>query len=128
MPKGTNKENLLELEKLVKKILRKSLKDNTLDYTVQYSISSVNPGEVKYAAQITAPKDGVQPITFIFDSYNDLKNALTEAVDEIDAEKVELIFHRSRINSYKSKIASHEKRMDQIEKGETVDEVPMEEV
>lgn len=126
MPKGTTKENLVELEKLVKKILRRSLKDNTLDYTVQYSISSVNPGEVKYAAQISSPKEGVQPITFIFDTYNDLKNALIEAENEIDTKKIEMIFHKSRINSYMNKVKAHEKRVEELEKGDDDEEIAME--
>lgn len=123
MPKLDNeiRGSLRELEKLVKKILRKSLKDNTLDWSVQCTISSLEPGKVKYAAQISSPAKGVQPITFIFDKFEDLKNALAEAETEIDKTKVELIFHKSRINTYKSKIESHEARVKEIESGEEPD-------
>ena len=120
MPKQNNsvKESLLELEKLVRKVIRKSLKDNLLDYTCQFTVSSLEPSKVKYATQISSPANGVQPITFIFDSFADLKNSLMEAETEIDGEKVELIFHQSRINTYKNKIESHEARMKAIEAGE----------
>lgn len=127
----TSKENLSELEKLVKKIIRKSLKDNTLDYTVQFTISSLEPGKTKYAALITSPSRGVQPITFVFDKYEDLKNSLTEAVTGIDRDKIELVFHQDRINSYENKILQHKERIVMIEAGEVEvdeDDIAMEEV
>ncbi len=121
--------NLRELEKLVKKIIRKSLKDNTLDYTVQVSVSSLEPGKVKYAAQISSPATGVQPISYIHDNFKDLENALIESEKQIDELKIERTFHTSRINTYKTKIESHEARIVQIDKGETdEDEIAMEEV
>lgn len=123
---NTAKGQLIELEKLTKKILRNSLKDNTLDYTVQISVSSNEPNTVKYAALISAPKDGVQPITYVFDNYSDLHAALVASEKEIDQEKVEVTFHESRINTYKTKIAAHEARLKEIEEGEP--EIEMEAV
>ena len=131
MPKANNneKEMLLNLEKLVKKVIRKSLKDNTLDYTVQFTVSNLEPSKVKYAAMISSPSQGVQPITFIFDRYEDLEKSLIESETEIDRKKIELTFHKSRINSYKSKIMQHEERIVVIENGEDEDdEIVMEEV
>lgn len=125
------KEQLQELEKLAKKVIRKSLKDNTLDYTVQFTISSMHPGEVKYAAQISSPAKGVQPITFIFDTFADLKNSLKEAEEAINEKQVELTFHKSRIQTYESKIDQHKARIVQLESGEVDEEaeaIPMEEV
>lgn len=119
--KATN-ENLHELEKLVKKILRKSLKDNTLDYTCQFTISSMEPGKVKYATQISSPANGVQPITYIFDNFNDLRNALIASEKEIDKKAIELVFHQSRINTYENKIQAHKARIVQIEAGEIEEE------
>lgn len=131
MSKQTNneKEKLQELAKLVRKVVRKSLKDNTLDWTVQFTMSNLEPDVVKYAAQISSPAKGVQPITYVFSSFTDLKNALVESENEIDKDKVELAFHQSRINTYKSKIEAHQARVKQIEAGETEDdEIEMEEV
>lgn len=126
-PNNSVKPQLLELEKLVKRVIRKSLKDNTLDYTVQFTISNLEPGVVKYAAQISSPANGVQPITYIFDSFADLKNSLIESETEIDRQKVELTFHNSRINTYKNKITAHETRIAEIESGEKEQEAEDEE-
>ena len=135
-PNNSAREQLQQLEKLAKKIIRKSLKNNTLDYTVQITISSLEPGKLKYAAQISEPAKGVQPITFIFDDYKTLEASLQEAAKELNPVKVEEAFHENRINTYKNKIAQHEERLviirDPEFKGDNVDEdgveIPMEKV
>lgn len=127
--KNPVREQLVELEKQVKKVIRKSLKDNTLDYTVQMSISSLEPNKVKYAALISSPAKGVQPITFVFDTFENLKSALILAETEIDRDKVEIAFHQDRITSYENKIQQHKERIVIIESGEKEDEdIEMEEV
>lgn len=138
MPQANNnaKEQLLKLEKIAKKLIRKSLKNNTLDYTLQITVSSLEPSKLKYAAQISSPEKGVQPITFIFDDYKTLEASLEEAVKELNPIKVEEAFHENRINTYKNKIQQHEERLviirDPEFKGDNVDEdgveIPMEEV
>lgn len=132
MKKETNtaQEQLIELEKTIKKIIRKRLKDNTLDYTVQFTVSSLDPSKVKYAAQISAPAKGVQPITFVFEKYKDLEFALKQSVENIDRKSVELAYHESRINTYNSKIDQHQKRMDELndpEYDEVSDNIELEE-
>ncbi len=135
-PDKTASEQLLKLEKIAKKLIRKSLKNNTLDYTLQITVSSLEPSKLKYAAQISSPEKGVQPITFVFDSYKTLEASLEEAVKELNPLKVEEAFHENRINTYKNKIAQHEERLviirDPDFKGDNVDddgvEIPMEEV
>lgn len=128
----TTKENLQELEKLVKKIIRKGLKDNTLDYTVQYSISSLDPSKIKYSAMISSPSRGVQPITFVHDSYNELKSVLEASITDLNRENIELTFHQDRVNMYTNKIEAHNARIKQIESGEAVieedDGIEMEQV
>lgn len=126
MSKETNatNENLHELAKLMKKVIRKSLKDQTLDWVVQKTISSMEPDQVKYAAQISSPAAGVQPIIFTFNTFNDLKNALVESQKELNKEQVELTFHQSRINTYENKIQAHKARIVQIESGEIEEEDP----
>lgn len=130
MSSNTTRDQLVELEKLVKKIIRKSLKDNTLDYTVQVSISSLEPAKVKYAALISSPAKGVQPITFVFDKFEDLKNTLVAAETEINRDQVEIAFHQDRITSYENKIQQHKERIVIIESGEKDedDDIEMEEV
>jgi hypothetical protein len=128
--KTTAAEQLSELERITKKVIRKSLKNNTLDYTVQITMSSLEPGKIKYACQITSPAQGVQPITFIFDSYELLEASLREAENELNPRKVEITFHQNRVNTLRSKADQHEARAKQLEDPEYVDEeeVPMEAV
>ena len=134
MPNKDNsvREQLLTLEKHVKKILRKSLKDNTLDYTIQFSVSNVDaPGKVKYAAMISSPAKGVQPITFMAESYEELEAVLKAGEKGINRKEVELTFHQSRINSYESRIAQHKDRMAKLndpDYDESDVEIEMEEV
>lgn len=132
MPQQNNSatEQLLKLEKLVKRIIRKSLKNNTLDYTVQYSVSSLEPEKVKYSAMISSPNKEVQPILFSFDQYSILEAALKEAEKSYNPTSVEIAFHDSRINSYKAKIEQHETRKQQLEDPEydSENDIPMEEV
>jgi len=90
----------------------------------------MEPRKVKYATQISSPAKGVQPITFIFDNFNDLKASLEEAEKEIDKKKIEVTFHQSRINTYKNKIEQHEQRIEQLNDPDYVEEedIPMEEI
>lgn len=126
---STEKEMLRELEKLAKKVIRKSLKDNTLDYTAQFTVSSLEPGHVKYAVQISSPAAGVQPIYFVHDSFNDLKKALELAEKQLNRKEVEKVFHESRINTYKTRIQAHEQRIVDIDKNEDdEEEIEMERV
>lgn len=78
-------------------------------------MSSLEPGKVQYAALITSPASGIQPITFVHDSYELLESSLKEAANELNPQKVEATFHRNRINSYKNKIDQHEQRIKQLE-------------
>lgn len=134
MPEKKNanvKEQLAQLEKLAKRIIRKSLKNNTLEYTVQVTTSSLEPGKLKYAAMISSPATGVQPITFVYDSYDLLVGALEEAEKVFNPQKVEVAFHKSRINSYESKIQQHKERVVILEDpnyNAEEDSIPMEEV
>ena len=133
MPQQSNnvKGQLLELEKLAKKVIRKSLKDNTLDYTIQFTVSSLEPGNVKYAALITSPANGVQPITFVYDSFDLLKAALEESEKEFNRQKVEVAFHNSRINTYETKILAHKERVVILQSPNydpEIDNIPLEEV
>lgn len=130
MSQNQTKSDLLRLEKLIKRVIRKSLKDNTLDYTVQFTVSNLEPEHVKYAAMISSPAKGVQPITFIFDNLKDLEGSLKEAETGINRKEVEKTFHQSRINTYENKVEQHKARLDQLNDPEYDEdaEIEMEEV
>lgn len=123
---------MLTLEKLVKKIIRKSLKNNTLDYQIQFSLGNLSePGKVKYDVMISSPAKGVQPITFSYTNYEDLKAALEAGIIGINKKEVELTFHQSRINAYESRIEQHKARMEKLndpDYDESEEEIEMEEV
>lgn len=117
MPQQNNSasEQLLKLEKLVKRLIRKSLKDNTLDYQIQISVGNMGePGKIKYDAMISSPAKGVQPITFSYTNYKDIEAALTAGIEGIDRKAVELTFHEARINAYTSRIEQHKARMEKL--------------
>lgn len=126
--KQTVAENILELERLLKRVLRKSFKDNTLDYTVQYSVSSLQPGKIKYAFMINGMKKEIQPITLSFDSFEECKAVLEGLLTEVNTAKLEEMFHIGRINVYKHAITSHEERLKQMEEGDEDDGIVMERV
>jgi hypothetical protein len=110
------KDDLKKLEKIIKKIVRNRFRDATLDYTVQVSISSIEPGKVKYAALITSPSRHVQEIPFRFDSYQELEAALKLALKDFRYEDIEKAEVTSRINVYKNKITELEQYLGQIDK------------
>lgn len=116
MPQQNNsaKEQLLKLEKHVKKVIRKSLKDNTLDYTIQIAVSSLEPGKLVYTSHISSPASGVQPVTMSYPSFSMLLAALEEAEKQYNPTEVEIAFHENRMNMYKNKIKQHEKRVEEL--------------
>lgn len=125
MPQANNSANaqLQKLEKLVKRIIRKSLKDNTLQWTVQISRSSEAPNGAKYSAYISAPKKGVQPIIYSFDTYEMLEAALLQSEKELDTKAVEIAWHEDRINTYDAQKKQHQDRIDQLNDPDYVEEV-----
>ena len=116
-----------ELNKLIKKVVRNSLKDNTLDHVVQISMSNLEPDQIKYSAQISSPAKGVEPITYSFNTFKELKEALIESEKAITREEVEVTFHENMINSLERRLEAHKARIEQIRNGEE-DDIAMEEV
>lgn len=125
-------ENVLELERLVKKVIRLAFKDNTLDYTVQISATSLEPGKVKYGFMINGLKKEIQPVAMSFYGYAECKAVLEGLLKEYNPVELEKLFHRGRINVYTNAIKSHRDRLDEIEKNpeEAAEDaaIPMEEV
>lgn len=125
-------ENVLELERLVKKVISRGFNDNTLDYTVQIAVTSLEPGKVKYGFMINGLKKEIQPIAMSYYSYKDCKNVLEGLLNEINTVEVEKMFHQGRINVYENAISSHKERLQYIEEHpdeiKEDAEIPMEEV
>jgi chromosome segregation ATPase len=79
---------------------------------------------------ISSPNKEVQPILLSYDNFAMLESALKEAEKEYKPRSVEIAFHESRINTFKSKIQQHEARKAQLEDPDynEEDDIPMEEV
>lgn len=108
-------KELLKARNLVNKIIKK-FKRNDLDYTVQLSVSSIHPDSVKYCAQIEAPANGLQPITFVKDSYKELINALELAEKGLNQDEVDRAYYNSQIEASKAKIKYFEDKIKELEK------------
>lgn len=109
-------KDILKSEKIIKKIIRNIFKDSTLDYTVQVSVSSIEPGKLKYSALISSPSRHVQEVPFRFDSMKELVSALEAALKEFKYDDIEKAEVQSRINVYKNKVKELEEYYEQIEK------------
>jgi len=129
MPKVNTTDDLLKLERAVRKIIVKAFKDRTLDYTVQFSVSSLEPKKVKYAFMINGTKKEirVEPQSFYsFDQALAVAEGMLKEINMVDLEKT---FHQSRIATHKTAQQQHEARLKQLENPETEDDtIPMEAV
>lgn len=103
-----------DCEKEILKI-KKNLKNNQVDWTVQVSKSSLRPESVAYSAQIEAPANGLQPLTWVKDSAEELYNALKETADKgVKAIDVELAWHEAEIKRAEQLIKAHKMKIEEI--------------
>lgn len=100
-------KNLEKARKILNKII-KNLGRNDLDWTVQLSINSTRPERINYCAQIEAPANGLQPITWVCDSWEELEKSLKMSEKGLDQEAVEKAWHESEIQRAKALIKYHE--------------------
>lgn len=129
MTKTNTTDDLLKLERAVRKVINKALKDRTLDYSVQFSVSSLEPKKVKYAFMINGTKNEVRIEPQSFDSFEKTLAVAEEMLKSYNPIELEKTFHISRINTHKNTIAQHEARLKQLENPETADEdIEMEQV
>lgn len=113
--KKTNDTNdLLKLEKVVRKVITKALKDRTLDYVVQFSVSSLEPKKVKYSFMINGTKKEVRIEPQSADNFATVMKIAEGMLENYDPVELEKTFHESRINSYKAASDQHQKRLDYL--------------
>lgn len=130
MRKTNTTDDLLKLEKVVRKVIVKAFKDRTLDYTVQFSVSSFEPKVVKYSFMINGTKKEVRVEPQSFDNFDTALKVAEGMLEEINPVELEKTFHQSRINTFNTAIKQHEDRLkvlDTPEEAELAD-IPMEEV
>lgn len=107
-------KDLLKAEKIVKKIIKNVFHNSQLDYTAQISVSSIEPGKVKYSALISSPSRDIQEIPFRFNSFKELESALKTALKTFKYEDIEKTEVQSRINVYKNKVTQLEAYLGEI--------------
>lgn len=125
-------DDLLKLERAVRKVINKAFKDRTLDYTVQFSISSLEPRKVKYAFMINGTKKEIRVEPQVFYSFDQAMAVAEGMLKEIDLPKLEKTFHESRITTHQTAVDQHKARLKQLENPTEEDEeeyhIPLEEV
>lgn len=94
--------------------LRRKMGRADINYTVQVSIASTDPRVVRYAAQMTAPADGLAPVTFIGDSADELVAKIKIAAKNIDYDAIEVAYHEAQIQSCERTIVGHKERIETI--------------
>lgn len=109
------KDEMKKARNLVNKIV-KNFNRNDLDWTVQVSINSTRPDRVNYCAQIEAPANGLQPITWIKESWEELEDALKKAEKGLDQDAVDKAWHEAEIARAEHLIKYHKEAIEGIEK------------
>lgn len=109
-----------ELRKIVNKIL-KNLKRNDLDWTVQFSINSVDNG-IRYCAQISSPANGLQPITWVCNSYEELKEQLELSAKGLDQEAIDKAYYEAEIIKAETRIEFYRERLTELASADTIEE------
>jgi len=100
------KDEMKKARNLVNKIVKK-FNRNDLDWTVQVSINSTRPERVNYCAQIEAPANGLQPLTWVKESFAELEDALKIAEKGLDQDAVDRAWHEAEIQRAESLIKYH---------------------
>lgn len=90
----------------------KQLGRNDLDWTVQISINSTRPDRINYCAQIEAPANGLQPITWVCESWEDLDKKITLATKGLDQKAVDKAWHESEIARAEALIKYHKEALE----------------
>ena len=107
-------KNLHDAERAMNRLRNKFNKVDS-DYVVQISISSVDPGTVKYAASLTAPANGLQPVAFIADTAQDLVKQIKAFTKNVDYKMIEIAYHKAQIEACHRTIQGHEDRIKELE-------------
>ena len=107
-------KELKKSRNLINKIV-KNFGRNDLDWTIQASISSIHPEKVVFCAQIEAPANGLQPLTWVKDSWEELEKALELAEKGLDQDAVDKAYYESEIQRAKQKMEFFEEKLKELE-------------
>ena len=108
-------KELKKTRNLLNKIV-KNFGRNDLDWVAQLSITSVRPDKINYCAQIEAPANGLQPLTWVKDSWKELQESLELAEKGLDQKAVDKAWHESEIQRAEALIKYHKESIEELEK------------
>lgn len=101
-------------EKFVNKII-KQMKRSDIDWTIQVSKTSIEPETFKYCCQIEAPAEGLQPLTYVKNSWEELLEALEESAKVIDYNMIQKTWHEGQIIKHNKMIEYHKESIEKLE-------------
>lgn len=107
-------KNFARARKLVNEII-KNIGRNDIDWTIQVSMNSVRPENMAYCCQIEAPANGLQPITWVCKSWEELLEKLEFSSEHLDQEAVQKAWHEAEIERCKGLIKYHEEALKEPE-------------
>lgn len=107
-------KNFSKARKLVNTII-KNIGRADIDWTIQVSMNSVRPEKMAYCCQIEAPANGLQPLTWVCGSWEELLEKLELSSKGLDADSVNRAYHESEIQRCKSLIKYHEEALKEPE-------------
>lgn len=125
--KSTKQKKESEMEKKLKKArnlankITRKLGRSDLDWTVQISINSTRPDRVNYCCQIQAPANGLEPITWVCDSWEELLTQLDVATKKFSREVVDKAWHESEIVRAEALIKYHKEMLENDEPSDEED-------
>ena len=99
---------------IVNKIV-KNIGRSDLGWTVQASINSTSPDVVNYCAQIESPANGLQPVTWILDSYEELMEALKLSEKGLDDKAVEKAYLEAQLVRSETLHKFYEEKLKELE-------------
>lgn len=100
-------KNFSKARKLVNTII-KNIGRADIDWTIQVSMNSVRPEKMAYCCQIEAPANGLQPLTWVCESWDELMSKLEIASKGIDKDAIQKAWHEAEIKRCQSLIKYHE--------------------
>lgn len=104
-------KQLKSARNLANKIVQ-NLGRNDLDWTVQVSINSTRPNIINYCCQIEAPANGLEPVTWVCSSWEELLSKLEAATKVLDQGAVRDAWHKAEIARAEALIKYHQKELE----------------
>lgn len=103
---------------LVNKVLKK-LGDATLDWTIQVCENSADPNRISYACMIHIPSERLEPLTWVCDSWGELKEKLEKASKELNRDMVDCAYYEGEIKRCERLSNFYREKIDEIQNPES---------